>query len=153
MRSLEFNMARLPIWVHLGNIPLELFSQKGISYIASALGNPLYMHKFTASQQRLAFARVCVEMDAAVEVPKSIEVEMKNDHKVSVSVTIPWMPIKCSYCHIFGHNGKDCSNKPIVVPAKVWKPKKVEGDGMEVAKERVEQMEGKSAQKKDKGEA
>ena len=26
MRSLEFNMARLPIWVHLGNIPLELFS-------------------------------------------------------------------------------------------------------------------------------
>ena len=119
MRSLEFNMARLPIWVHLGNIPLELFSQKGISYIASALENPLYMDRFTASQQRLPYARVCVEMEADAEVPKSIEVEMKNGHKVFVSVMIPWMPIKCSYCHIFGHNQNDCSNKQIGALAKV----------------------------------
>ena len=27
MRSLEFNMAKLPIWIQLGNIPLELFTQ------------------------------------------------------------------------------------------------------------------------------
>ena len=43
MRSLDFNMAKLPIRVHLGNIPLELFSHKGISYIISVLGNPVYM--------------------------------------------------------------------------------------------------------------
>ena len=49
MRSLEFNMARLPIWLHLSNIPLELFTQRGISYIASAVRNPLYMDRITAN--------------------------------------------------------------------------------------------------------
>ena len=42
LSSLEFNMAKLSIWIQLGNIPLKLFMQRGISYIASVLGNPLY---------------------------------------------------------------------------------------------------------------
>ena len=43
-------MERLPIWVHLGNVPLELFTLDGLSYIANAIGNPLYMDKCTACQ-------------------------------------------------------------------------------------------------------
>ena len=62
----------------MDNIPLELFSQKGVSYIANALGNLLYMDRITPFQQRLASARVCVEMAAAVEVLRSIEVELRN---------------------------------------------------------------------------
>ena len=54
MESLEFNMETLPIWIHLGNVPLELFTKNGLSYIASAIGNPLYMDRITATQQRLA---------------------------------------------------------------------------------------------------
>ena len=141
MKSLEFNMTRLPIWVHLSNVPLELFSQKGISYIASALGNPLYMDRFTASQQRLAFARVCVEVDASVEVPRSIEVEMKNGHRVHVNVSIPWMPAKCSHCKIFGHSDKDCSSKPDIQPRKVWMPKKMEREEQVQAQQEEEKME------------
>ena len=82
MGEMEFNMAKLPIWVHLRNIPLELFSQRGISYIASGIGNPLYMDKITISQQRLAFAKVCIELEAGMEVPRSIEVELRNGKKV-----------------------------------------------------------------------
>ncbi|PPD72683.1 hypothetical protein GOBAR_DD30417 [Gossypium barbadense] len=36
-------MDRLPVWIHLKHVPLELFTRGGLSYIASALGNPLYM--------------------------------------------------------------------------------------------------------------
>ncbi|XVE49273.1 hypothetical protein DITRI_Ditri01bG0069800 [Diplodiscus trichospermus] len=78
LRTLEFNMAKLPIWVQLSHIPLELFAQRGISYIASALGNPFYMDRFTASQQRLAFAKVCVEIDAKMEIPKMIDVALRD---------------------------------------------------------------------------
>ena len=49
LASLEFDMAKLPIWIHLGKVPLELFTQKGLSYIASAIGSPLYMDRITAS--------------------------------------------------------------------------------------------------------
>ena len=70
MEMLEFNMEKLPIWIHLGNVPLKLFNQKGLSYIASAIGNPLYMDRITVGQQRLAFAKICVKIGASIEIPK-----------------------------------------------------------------------------------
>ena len=57
---IEFNMEKLPVWIHLDNVPLKLFNQKGLSYNASAIGNPLYMDRITAGQQRLAFAKAFV---------------------------------------------------------------------------------------------
>ena len=90
----------------MSNVPLELFSQKGISYIASALGNPLYMDTITAKQQRLAYAKVCVEMEASMDIPSNIEVELQDCKLVIVHVKIPWMPTKCSKCGIFGHGDK-----------------------------------------------
>ncbi|KAK8571345.1 hypothetical protein V6N13_103472 [Hibiscus sabdariffa] len=58
LRSLEFNMDRLSVWIHLYRIPLELFTTVGLSYIASVIGIPLYMDSITAGLQRLAFAKV-----------------------------------------------------------------------------------------------
>ena len=127
MKSLEFSMAKLPLWIQLSNIPLELFSQKGISYIASGLGNPLYMDRITTSQQRLAYARVCVEVEASKTIPQSLEIELKNGITVHVHVEIPWQPAKCSQCCIFGHGDKDCPMKsPVQAPEKIWKPKQVD---------------------------
>ncbi|KAK8603540.1 hypothetical protein V6N13_096018 [Hibiscus sabdariffa] len=48
LRSLEFDMEKLPVLVHLSRVPLELFTGIGLSYIASALGNPLYMDSSVA---------------------------------------------------------------------------------------------------------
>ncbi|XVE63418.1 hypothetical protein DITRI_Ditri07aG0019100 [Diplodiscus trichospermus] len=89
LRLLEFNMAKLPIWVKLSNIHLELFSHKGISYIASALGNPLYMDRFTAGKQRLAIAKVCIEIYAKMEIPKTIDVLRKDGTVGQIYVEIP----------------------------------------------------------------
>ena len=30
MKSMEFNMAKLPVWIQLGTVPLELFTEKGL---------------------------------------------------------------------------------------------------------------------------
>ncbi|KAE8663142.1 hypothetical protein F3Y22_tig00113096pilonHSYRG00099 [Hibiscus syriacus] len=40
--------------------PLELFSRKGLSYIASAIGKPLHMDSITTSRERIEYARVTV---------------------------------------------------------------------------------------------
>ena len=88
-----------------------MFSQRDISYIANGLLNPFYMDRINAYQQRLAFARVCVEMDAAVKVPRNVEIMLRNGNTVNVNVTIPWMPLKCSHCKIFGHDSKVCLEK------------------------------------------
>ena len=96
MRSLDFNMAKLQLRIQLSNIPLELFTQKGINYITSVLGNPLYMDCITTNQQRVAYAKVCIEIEVGLDVPRSIKVELKDGSVVSVYVEVPCMPAKCS---------------------------------------------------------
>lgn len=46
---------KIPIWVILRNIPMHLYSNTCISYIASAIGKPLYMDKGTTLQTHLDF--------------------------------------------------------------------------------------------------
>ncbi|KAK8672311.1 hypothetical protein V6N13_110684 [Hibiscus sabdariffa] len=125
MSRMDFNLDRIPVWVHLSGVPLELFSQKGLSYIASALGYPLYMDSITASKQRLAYAKVCVEISVDFDLPCSVDVKLQNGNIVSVYVDVPWVPPKCSRCKIFGHSDRSCfvadeCEKPmqkLVVPA------------------------------------
>ncbi|KAK8651553.1 hypothetical protein V6N13_141152 [Hibiscus sabdariffa] len=57
LKRLDFDLAKMPVWVQLYNAPLELFSRKGLSYISSALGVPLYMDLITASREHLEFAK------------------------------------------------------------------------------------------------
>ncbi|KAK8684896.1 hypothetical protein V6N13_040910 [Hibiscus sabdariffa] len=54
-----------PVWVRLWHIPLELYSQKGLGYLASAIG-----------KQNLEYAKVCVEVSAKSELPDSILVDL-----------------------------------------------------------------------------
>ena len=76
LSTLEFNMAKLPLWIKLSNVPLELFTQRGISYIANAIGNLLYIDRITANQQRLSYAKVCVKIEVIKDIPRSIKVEL-----------------------------------------------------------------------------
>ncbi|MBA0725908.1 hypothetical protein Golax_001769 [Gossypium laxum] len=71
-------MDRLPVWIHLKHVPLELFTGGGLSYIASALGNPLYMDGITASKQRLPYAKVCVELSVDQVLPRFVLLMCSN---------------------------------------------------------------------------
>ena len=124
MKSLDFNMDKLLVWIKLGNVPLELFTQRGLSYIASAIGVPLYMDQITAKKQRLSFAKICIELESTKEIPCAIDVKLRDGSLVLVFVEIPWRPLKCVNCNIFGHSNKDCPRKTKVT--KAWVPKQLE---------------------------
>lgn len=96
-----------------------MFNQKGNGYIASALGLPLYMDKVTATKERLAFARICIEIDAMKVIPKTIELVLPNK-VVHVQVEVPWLPLKCSKCRVFGHADRNC-NKNVTIDRKFQK--------------------------------
>ncbi|KAK8615747.1 hypothetical protein V6N13_017329 [Hibiscus sabdariffa] len=109
LQKLDFDLQKMQIWVQLHNVPLELFSRKGLSYIASAIGSPLYMDSVTASRERLEFAKVCVEITAGVSIPKWIEVQLGDGSFASIRVFVPWLPSHCSKCCTFGHGESSCS--------------------------------------------
>ncbi|XP_039059915.1 uncharacterized protein LOC120203810 [Hibiscus syriacus] len=123
MHRLDFDLARLALWIHLYNVPLELYFQDGLSYIASALGNPISMDSTTTSKSRLHFAKVCVEIDAKLEIPESVEVILANGQNTHIQVEVPWLPSRCKMCVKFGHSDKNCPNQHSSAPKKIWRKK------------------------------
>ncbi|KAE8667867.1 Detected protein of unknown function [Hibiscus syriacus] len=103
LHKLDFDLSHMPVWVQLYNVPLELYSRSGLSYISSALGNPLYMDSITASRGRLEYAKVCIEISAGFVIPNEVQVILKDGSMVRVGVFIPWLPRACSICKTFGH--------------------------------------------------
>nr|GEZ26176.1 hypothetical protein [Tanacetum cinerariifolium] len=75
--------SKLPLWVKLLNVPLEAWTQKGISALASGVGKPIIMDALTteichSGKGKLGYARVLVEPDL------------------------------CKNCGVFGHNEFSC---------------------------------------------
>nr|GEW01899.1 hypothetical protein [Tanacetum cinerariifolium] len=109
---------KIPLWIKMGNVPLEAWTVNGISALASRVGKPLVMDNVIASMckvgvGRIGFARVLVEVDAKKALPSEIEVVYKNSLKEvickkSVIVCYDWKPPVCSTCCVFGHTLLRC---------------------------------------------
>ncbi|GAV62213.1 LOW QUALITY PROTEIN: Exo_endo_phos domain-containing protein/DUF4283 domain-containing protein, partial [Cephalotus follicularis] len=102
------SFASIPVWVKLANVPSELWTKQGLSYVASALGVPLCMDAATTAGNRLSFARVCIEMKASSNFPTSYKVRRRNGTLVEVLVQYAWKPSPCSECKVFDHSSKQC---------------------------------------------
>ena len=112
----------LPIWVKLVNVPMEAWTQKGISTLASCLGKPVIMDAITTRMcyhgaERFGFARVLVEVCASQECKDEIKVhyydgERKKVRDKIVKVEYPWKPVTCNHCKVFGHNLVQCTKRP-----------------------------------------
>ncbi|GAV75009.1 DUF4283 domain-containing protein, partial [Cephalotus follicularis] len=102
------SFSSIPIWVKLANVPSELWTKSGLSYVASALGVPLCMDAATTTGNRLSFARVCIEMKASSNFLTSYKVRRRNKTLVDVMVQYAWKPSPYSVCKVFDHSSKQC---------------------------------------------
>ncbi|KAL1225408.1 hypothetical protein V5N11_009061 [Cardamine amara subsp. amara] len=66
--SLEFKT--VPLWVHLKNVPMDMFSWKGHSFVTSAVGEPVRLHLETAQCSNFKIAKVFVNADFSKELPR-----------------------------------------------------------------------------------
>lgn len=94
--SLDFDMKKFPLWITLKHVPLELYTRLGLSFIASILGNPLYMDRATAMKERLEIAKVCIEVDLEAQIPSKVDVELKDGILATIEIEVPWRPTKCN---------------------------------------------------------
>ncbi|GAV74915.1 DUF4283 domain-containing protein [Cephalotus follicularis] len=108
--------AKIPVWVKLMNIPMEYWTVKGLSRLASVLGSPLHMDPATESKQLISFARICVEMKADKEFPAVIKTRRSNGEIVEVKVEYSWRPPVCDRCKVFDHSTRACPVKPGLRP-------------------------------------
>ena len=98
----------------LHNIPLQYWIDEGISYIASAVGKPLYADSLTATRKRISYARVCVEINAKCDLIESFDLlldrsdDSGNPILVTIGVEFQWKPKVCLSCKTFGHAQSNC---------------------------------------------
>lgn len=79
-------LSTVPLWVHFYNIPIELWTGPGFSYIASSVGRPLYVDQFTESGKRISFAKICVEVDCSSPLPTSFDLKDANGDAVEIKI-------------------------------------------------------------------
>jgi hypothetical protein len=114
--------SKIPVWAKFYNIPHEFWTEDGLSYIASAVGRPLYADSLTESHKRISFARVCVEIDAGAELVDSFDLTLNggfpgvSPSTIEIRVDYQWKPKICVLCKSFGHKTGTCKSdyKPMV---------------------------------------
>ncbi|GJY05634.1 RNA-directed DNA polymerase, eukaryota, reverse transcriptase zinc-binding domain protein, partial [Tanacetum coccineum] len=109
---------KIPVWIKMINVPMEAWSVKGISALASSVGKPVIMDEVTTKMcmtgvRRFGFARVVVEIDAEKGIKDKIEVMYRSKNvaegtKKTVDVEYSWIPSICSKCKVFGHTDNNC---------------------------------------------
>ncbi|KAK4386164.1 hypothetical protein Sango_2487000 [Sesamum angolense] len=120
---------QVPIWIKLRHLPVEFWTEEGLSMVASGVGRPLYPDANTKACMILDFARVCVMLDYNSKLPKYIIVMQptKDDGETPCKVDIEyeWIPSRCTTCCSLGHWVKQCPTTkfPIRPPVTVYVPK------------------------------
>ena len=105
-------ISTIPIWVRLSNIPVELWTKEGLSWITSALGRPLHLELLTEHIEVVKYARVQVEMDRNSPFPLSIPI-MLEDEIQEVKVDYAWKPTPCLHCGDLEHKSSECHRKSV----------------------------------------
>ncbi|KAF5771864.1 putative transcription factor interactor and regulator CCHC(Zn) family [Helianthus annuus] len=108
----------VPVWVKFHNVPIAVYTDDGLSLLASKIGIPKRLDNYTADMcidnwGRSSFARAMVEISAdkelkdhiVVAVPKLVEEGYVLEE---VKVEYEWRPKRCPTCCLFGHDVSSC---------------------------------------------
>lgn len=96
-------LTTLPIWVNFPNLPLNCWSQRALSRMSSALGNPLFADDCTTKVERISYARVLIEMNVTQSLSKVISVQDPSGRVFEQKLEYDWVLVYFSTCLMVGH--------------------------------------------------
>lgn len=94
----------IPIWVKFQNLGMSFRSTTGLSKLASCIGKPICMDRFTAEGMKLGFDRVMVEVSVNSKLPISLNVGCR-DGMFKQAIEYAWKP---NPCDTFNHSPTGC---------------------------------------------
>lgn len=113
----------IPLWVHVTNVPMSMYSWEGLSFITSAAGEPDHLHPETVACTNFEIAKVFVNADLTKELPQKINYNIQGV-QTTVHFMYPWLPPRCVKCGRWGHYETFCkeNKKESVEEEKIQKP-------------------------------
>ncbi|GJV09342.1 zinc knuckle CX2CX4HX4C containing protein [Tanacetum coccineum] len=135
-RLLKKELTRIPIWVKLHDVPIQVFEEDGISLIATFIGKPIMLDSYTSSMcneswGRNSFGRSLIKVNSEADLLNVVTIgipSLSRDGftKETIRVEYEWRPPRCDICNIFGHVHDHCPKKvaspPIVTTSNVVTP-------------------------------
>ncbi|GJW76789.1 zinc knuckle CX2CX4HX4C containing protein [Tanacetum coccineum] len=125
-RLLKEELTRIPIWVKLHDVPIQVFEEDRISLIATFIGKPVMLDSYTSSMcndswGRSSFARCLIEVNSEADLVDVVTIgipSLSGDGftKETIHVEYEWRPPRCDICKIFGHVHDHCPNKVVSPP-------------------------------------
>ncbi|KAL0884543.1 hypothetical protein Bca101_008524 [Brassica carinata] len=104
----------VPLWVHVTNVPMNMYSWEGLSFITSAAGIPDHLHPETIACTNFDIAKVFVLADLTKELPLKINYNIQGKETI-VQFSYPWLPPKCDKCRRWGHYETFCKENKLEV--------------------------------------
>lgn len=98
----------IPMWVILKNVPHQMFSWKGLGFLASSVGTPKRLHPDTETCKSFEDAKIFVEADLMKELPKSFRFKSDKGIDAVIEFKYPWLPVRCTTCSKWGHLAEVC---------------------------------------------
>ncbi|GJS36480.1 zinc knuckle CX2CX4HX4C containing protein, partial [Tanacetum coccineum] len=135
-RLCKDELTSILVWVKIHDVPIQVFSEDGLSIITSQIGKPIMLDSYTSSMcieswGTSSFARCLIEINADDVLKESLTmgvplIEGLGFTIETISIEYEWKPPRCDICNIFGHIHDHCPKKvlnpPIVVPPMVTTP-------------------------------
>ena len=128
----EFTPEEAPITsavipVELREVPCLLFNKQSLSRLVTAVGKPIYVAPKTKRKLNFKVAKLYVKVDLTKPLPNKIISGFSNGKENEISVSYPWLPLKCDLCKKyvylqtkcrFAKPGSDSTRKRSVSPAR-----------------------------------
>nr|GEV35973.1 zinc knuckle CX2CX4HX4C [Tanacetum cinerariifolium] len=112
-RLLKEELTRIPIWVKLHDVPIQVFKEDGISLIAIFIGKPVMLDSYTSSMcndswGRSNFARCLIEINSEADLVDVVTISVPSltgddFTRETIRVGYEWRPPRCDVCKIFDH--------------------------------------------------
>ncbi|KAJ4823351.1 hypothetical protein Tsubulata_022001 [Turnera subulata] len=118
-KKLDFSNATFPVWIKLKNVPMELLTKEGLSYLSSVLGTPLHTDQDCSKIFKSDCVNVCVQVDFSKPLLNELKLDL-HGKTVIIEVIYSWKLPHCDFCHGWGHHEIACSEKKVT---KIWVPK------------------------------
>ncbi|XP_074353437.1 uncharacterized protein LOC141692474 [Apium graveolens] len=113
-------ISSMPLWIKLSNVPESYWTDEGLSWLASVVGQPVVADSLTSKLEMVPFAKMCVNCDFGDPLPNEIlanalDPVTEETYVTNVYVTYPVRPRSCEACKSLGHSS---SAFPLV--KRVW---------------------------------
>lgn len=112
------SLVNFPVWIKLPNLDLQFWSPSMLGKIASHIGKPCYIDKLTANRERIAYARVLVELQSGETMLDQIVLKGPDNKEFTQRIVYESRPLQCYQCLKFGHSVRNCRS----VPHQAWVP-------------------------------